>query len=587
MILKALADYYQRLLDDPDVDIAPFGFERKPIDFVIELDSKGKMANLLDVRTGESKKRKGKAFLVPKAVKRTAGIKPNLLWDTLPYTLGRATFDAKKNMEKLNARAIEQHQAFITEIKTVFADCDDPGIKALISFLDTKELLKEVFVHPLWSEMKACTGNFSFKLVEDIGLVCQRPEVRAEILVHAVPTGSTRACAVSGKNDVPAELHTAIKGVWGAQSSGANIVSFNLDAFRSFGKKQGYNAPIGQTTEFAYTTALNYLLASNKQRAQVGDASTVFWAKEPCDLENDFYDLIGQPHKGEEKVSYEKIRSLLAAVKTGIPPEEENIAFYVLGLAPNASRIAIRFWYEGNVKELKERIAQHFEDIEIVRAPHDPEYLSLFQLLLATATESKADNISPNLGGEVARAVLSGTIYPRTMLSGAIRRGKAEQRVTFARASIIKGFLARHARITGKCDKEVSMALDKTYDNIGYVLGRLFAVLERIQEQAQGAGLNKTIRDTYFGAASSSPLVTFRRLQDLAIHHLAKIRNSGKSTVWLEKLLGEVENLIPPQGIPAILDLEDQGRFAVGYYHQRQDFFKTKDNQDVKGVENE
>jgi CRISPR-associated protein Csd1 len=213
----------------------------------------------------------------------------------------------------------------------------------------------------------------------------------------------------------------------------------------------------------------------------------------------------------------------------------------------------------------------------MVRAPHDPEFLSLFKLLVSTAAERKADNIPPNLGGDVARAVLTGTAYPRTLFANAIRRCKAEQAVGFARASIIKGCLARNTRISKSNQKEVSMALDKTYDNIGYVLGRLFAVLERIQEQAQ-SGLNKTIRDTYFSAAASSPLVTFKRLQDLAIHHLAKIRNSGKSTVWLERMLGEVENLIPPQGVQSILSLEDQGRFSVGYYHQRQDFFTKKDN---------
>ncbi len=400
----------------------------------------------------------------------------------------------------------------------------------------------------------------------------------------AKPNGSTQICSIKGTEDVPAELHTAIKGVWGAQSSGANIVSFNLDAFRSFNKKQGHNAPVGQQAEFAYTTALNYLLASEHQRMQVGDASTVFWAKNPCDFEEDFSFCFGLPKKGEEAVNYEKIRGLLAAVRSGVPSEEADLPFYVLGLAPNASRISIRFWYDGNLKEIKERVAEHFQDMEMIRAPHDPEFLSLFQLLLSVATEHKSENIPPNLGGEVARAVLTGTAYPRSLFANAVRRNKAEQRVTFARASIIKALLVRQARFSKSNQQEVSMALDKTYDNIGYVLGRFFAVLERIQEQAQGTGLNKTIRDTYFGAATSSPLVTFNRLNQLSIHHLAKMRNGGKNTVWLEKLLGEVNGLLPKEGVPPILDLEDQGRFSVGYYHQRQDFFTKKETED-KGEE--
>jgi CRISPR-associated protein Csd1 len=575
MILKALADYYQRLLDDPNTDIAPPCFERKPIDFLIVLNEDGSFENLRDIREGTGRNRKGRISLVPKGVKRSSGIAANLLWDTAPYVLGKALTQKGKKLEDLEERAVKQHAAFIGKIEQTFEGCEDQGIQAVRSFLKKGDC-SLVFSHVIWPDVEESGGNISFVLAGEIRLICQRPDVVTAILGKSEPEGTVQTCAVTGKEDIPAELHTAIKGVWGAQSSGANIVSFNLDAFRSFGKKQGYNAPVGQSVEFAYTTALNYLLASENQRMQVGDASTVFWAKNPCDFEQDFHSFLAPP-KGEESISYDKIRGLLSAVKTGIPPQEADQPFYVLGLAPNASRIAVRFWYDGNVKEIKERVAQHFQDLEMVRAPHDPEFLSLFQMLVSTATERKADTIPPNLGGEVARAVLTGIAYPRTLFANAIRRCKAEQSVGFARASIIKACLARNARISKSTKKEVSMALDRTYDNIGYVLGRLFAVLERIQEQAQGKGLNKTIRDTYFSAAASSPMVTFKRLQDLAIHHLAKIRNSGKSTVWLEKMLGEVENLIPPQGVPATLGLEDQGRFSVGYYHQRQEFFTKKE----------
>lgn len=583
MILKALADYYQRLADDPGSDIAPPGFERKPIEFLIVLNERGEFVNLRDIREGAEKKRKGRISLVPKSVKRASNILPNHLWDNPAYVLGRALPQKGKDLDELQARAIKQHQAFVDNVELTFKNCDDAGIIAVRHFLSTGDF-DAVFSHAVWKDVEESGGNLSFSLSGDSKLVCQRPKVIAAILESSEPEGETQACSVSGREDVPAELHTSIKGVWGAQSSGANIVSFNLDAFRSFGKKQGHNAPVGRQTEFAYTTALNYLLASEKQRMQVGDASTVFWAKSPCDFETDFLDYLA-PKKGEEAVDYGKIRGLLSSYQTGIPPEEADQAFYVLGLAPNASRIAIRFWYEGSVKGIKERLVEHFEDMEIVRAPHDPEYLSLFQLLVATATERKADNIPPNLGGEVARAVLAGTSYPRTLFANAIRRCKAEQNVGFARASVMKAFLVRNARISKSNQQEVSMALDTTYDNIGYVLGRLFAVLERIQEQAQGKGLNKTIRDTYFGAAASSPLVTFKRLDQLAVHHLAKIRNAGKSAVWLERLLGEVNGLLPKEGIPSILSLEDQGRFSIGYYHQRQNFFTKKESIEEQGEE--
>jgi CRISPR-associated protein Csd1 len=578
MILKALADYYERLANDPSVDVAPYGFEYKAIPFLIVIGRDGRFLNVRDTRQGEGKERLAREFCLPRGEKKSSGIKANLLWDNPQYVLGASKSDTKKDVKK----AHDALNAFECHLTQEIADIDDDAVIALKKFYDQKQY-EQVASHPLFQEIIQENANLTFILDGDDVLVAQRPSIAEKVtsqFSRIRDPEMQQASAISGKRDEAAILHTAIKGVWGAQTSGANIVSFNDEAYCSFGrtkKDQGLNAPIGKHDEFAYTTALNRLLAKrSRQRMQVGDASTVFWSKEPCDLESDL-PLYLAPAKGEEAVSYEKIRSLLSAVRTGIPPEDGEVPFFVLGLAPNASRIAVRFWYDGNVKEIKERIAQHFEDTAIVRAPHDAEYLSLFQLLVATATERKSENIPPNLGGDVARSILTGAAYPRTLLANALRRCKAEQRIDYARAAILKGFLVRNARLAKQTTKEVSMALDREFDNIGYVLGRLFAVLERIQGQAQGGGLNKTIRDTYFGAAASSPLVTFKRLQDLAVHHLAKIRHSGKSAVWLEQLMQEVLGHVPPQGIPPILALEDQGRFAIGYYHQRQEFFTKKD----------
>ncbi|MBW2107873.1 MAG: type I-C CRISPR-associated protein Cas8c/Csd1 [Deltaproteobacteria bacterium] len=580
MILRALADYYERMRSDPNCDVAPPGFEKKAIPFLLVINQQGQLTNIRDTRTGEGKKKTAREFMVPQGEKKTSGIKPNLLWDNSQYVLGSPKSDSEKDKKK----AEDAFSAFRKRFDETFDESfQDEGINALRGFL-SKGNFSPVFDYELWPEIKNSNANLSFLLEGESRLIAQRKSVIEHITERMKPIGKLQACAVTGKKDVPVLLHTAIKGVWGAQSSGANIVSFNLEAFRSFGKKQGLNAPVGQHTEFAYTTALNMLLAKgSRQRIQVGDASTVFWARAEHPFEDDFSCFLGEPPKGKNP-DYGRIRSLLKAVKTGVLPKEDDMPFYVLGLAPNASRIAIRFWYEGNVRDLKQKIAQHFEDIEIVCAPHDRKFLSLFRLLLSIVPEKsdrKADNIPPNLGGQLARAVLAGTPYPRTLLSGAVRRCKAEQKITHARAAIIKGFLVREARFRKSTKKEVQMALDKTNTNIGYVLGRLFSVFERIQEQAQ-TGLNKTIKDTYFSAASSSPQVTFKRLHELAIHHLAKIRNSGQSTIWLEKLIQEVMDKVPAEGPPTTLALEDQGRFAIGYYHQRQDFF-TKKEKDTKG----
>jgi CRISPR-associated protein Csd1 len=593
MILQALAGYYERLLNDSSSGIAPPGFETKAIPFLVVISKEGKFLNLRDTRTGEGKKKNARSFLVPQGEKKASGIKANLLWDAPQYLFGTPKSDAEKDKK----RAAEAFEAFRQRIEETFpVPFSDDGMNAVKRFLDAGDF-SALATTAEWREIVEATPNLTFILEGDSCLIIQRPAVRKHLEKQPGSNEHQQTCSVSGELDVPATLHTAIKGVWGAQSSGANIVSFNLAAFRSLGKEQGLNAPVGEKTVFAYTTALNHLLEKgSRQRMQVGDASTVFWSKAANPIEDEFSWLIGEPPKGEEAVSYGKIRSLLGAVRSGVLPVEDDLPFYVLGLAPNASRIAIRFWYEGSVKEIKQKIAQHFDDVEIIRAPFEPEFISLKRLLLATTRRSSSHpygddaDIVPNLGGEIFRSVLHGLPYPKNLLTKLINRVKAEQglcdqnsrkleNVTHARAALIKGILVRNARFTKTTNKEVSVALDREYDNIGYVLGRLFAVLERMQEQAQGGNLNKTVRDTYFGAACSNPLVTFKRLQDLTIHWLAKIRNSGKNTVWLEKLMQEVMNLVPSAGIPPILKIDDQGRFAVGYYHQRQDFFMKKETE--------
>lgn len=574
MILKALSDYYDRMINDPSRDIAPMGFERKPIPFVLILNKNGNVIDIKDTRTKKGKSSSARVFRVPQGEKKSSGIKANLLWDSPQYVLGVSKEENEKNI----ARAQDSLEAFVKKLGETFCEgFKDEGIDAVKRFFKIRPF-NDVFNHELWPEIFDSNANMTFMLQGEERLIAQRPEVIRKIIEKSKDLTNAQVCSLSGDFDEPAELHTAIKGVWGGQSSGANIVSFNLSAFCSFGKTQGLNAPIGRKKMFAYTTALNTMLESgSKQRMQIGDTSTVFWTTESHPFEDEFSAFLGEPVKGEEP-DYGKIRSLIAAVKTGVLPPEDNTKFFVLGLAPNAARIAIRFWYEGDVQDMKQKIVQHFEDIEIVRSSYDREFLSLFQLLVSTATEGKADKIPPNLGGEVARAVMYGTVYPRTILSGAIRRCKAEQRVTHARASLIKGFLVRDARLKKTTKSEVNMKLDKENENIGYLLGRLFSVLERIQEEAHSTKLNKTIRDSYFSAATSNPVVTFKRLQDLAVHHLAKIKNAGKSSNWLDILMQEVISKIPSNGIPTSLTLEDQGRFAIGYYHQRQDFFTKKNN---------
>jgi CRISPR-associated protein Csd1 len=421
-------------------------------------------------------------------------------------------------------------------------------------------------------------------------MICQSPAVQEAISRQASAEGSTVHCLISGTEDVIERLHPAIKGVWGAQTSGANIVSFNLDAFNSWGKTKGANAPVGKKAAFAYTTALNHLLAKDsRQRIQIGDASTVFWAEKPGHpMESQFGDLFSEPPKDDPDRNTEAVKSLYRSPETGTSMfDNDGTRFYVLGLAPNAARIAVRFWHMASISDLAAQFRQHFEDIAIAHAPHEPETLSLFRLAVSMAAQGKSENIPPNLMGDTMKSILTGLPYPQTLLQAAIRRSRAEQAVVYPRAALIKACINRLSRKTNPANQEeLKVSLDLSNTNTGYRLGRLFAALEKIQEDAN-PGINATIRDRFYGAASSTPVAVFTTLLRLKNHHISKLKGEKPGlAVKREKLIGEIieEGLDGKLGFPATLSLADQGRFAIGYYHQRQAFFTKTDQSEDEGI---
>lgn len=574
MILRALTKYYASRVE------FPAGYQKKEIPFIITLNAEGCFVNLLDTRSVEGKIKRSRVCLVPREIKRSgskAWEKANLLWDTPAYVIGLSNKDA--------GNAKRKHESFIKRFKEVFPEpLFDKGIAAVSYFLLGRGF-EDLQLHCSWPDVLETDGYLTFKLDGDECLICERTAVK-DILSNPVTfLGKTSRgiCLVSGERDEIAQLHNVVKGVRGAQSMGANIVSFNLAAFNSFGKGQGYNAPIGKKTEFAYVTALNGLLdKDSRQKMQVGDATTVFWADPGHDMENWFAGFFGEPLKGSSEQDSAAIKALYEAPKTGaVPLLDDKTSFYVLGLAPNASRIAIRFWYQGSVGEVAGNVKQHFDDIAIVHGQKEPERLSLFRLLVSTAVQGKSENIQPQLAGEFMKTILTGTPYPQALLAAALRRVRAERDTTYARAALIKAVLTREARYRNSNAKEVGMSLDTSNTNPGYLLGRLFAVLERAQEQAS-PGINATIRDRFYGAASSTPVAVFAHLMKLKNHHIAKIDNKG-AAVNLEKHIGEiVDKLGADNAFPAHLPLDDQGRFAVGYYHQRQSFFTKKSDGSAK-----
>ncbi len=580
MILQALAVYYQRIAKEGGTEIAPEGFQKVAIPFIINLDHNGRFKGITDTRHAEGNTKTAHDFLVPKAVKRTVAIAPNLLWDNPAYVLGQPKPDKKKDPKKLSERAAQQHEAFIGRIHDTFPDANcDPGISATLHFLQQGDFT-DILNDPLWLEIEASGSNLAFKLEGEQCLICQHPTVHQAIRSSAAGNDSlVQPCLILGNPDHTSVLHAAIKGVRGAQSTGANIVSFNLAAFNSFGKEQGYNAPVGMKAEFAYTTALNHLLRrDSRQKLKVGDATAVFWAERKHKFESTLADIFGEPEKGEPEQDYKRLIALFRSPKTGARTGlDPDTRFFVLGLAPNAARIAVRFWWAGTVGQIAENIGQHFDDLEMVKGPEEWHRITLGSLLRCTALQKKDDNIPPNLAGDTMKAILAGTPYPQTLLASAIRRCRAEQTIHYTRAALIKAILTRETRYYKRKGKEVGMSLDTANTNPGYLLGRLFAVLEMIQEEASPS-INTTIRNKFYGAASGTPVTAFPHLMKLKNHHLAKLENRGRA-VNLEKQIGEiVDKLESDDSFPSHLNLHDQGRFTVGYYHQRQAFFAKKEH---------
>jgi CRISPR-associated protein Csd1 len=577
MILQELVRYYDRKATDPDPSrrLPALGLEDKEIPFVIELTSDGHINQLRDTRSLDAKKLRARSFLVPQGEKKTSGVKANLLWDSAEYVIGLQR-ERKGKAELSPASAYRARIEALPE--TVKADA---GIRAVLAALARADWTV-LQGHEAWKEIEETNPVMTFQLAGDHQLVCQRAAVVEAASTSQAPDDAPAAwCLIEGRQQPIQRLHAAIKGVWGAQTSGANIVSFNARAFESYGKteRQGENAPVGQRSAFAYTTALNNLLApGSRNRVQVGDASTVFWADSPSRFDGEFTlaDFFGENKEAPDR-GVRAVQALFDALKTGqLPVGERDVNFFVLGLAPNAARISVRFWLRAPLAELAPRIAQHFEDLRVARRfETDPVTPSLFRLLSSLALQSKLDNVPPRLAGEWMRAILEGHPYPAGLLNAAVIRCKAEQEVTYLRAAVLKAWLnreyrRRHSELPPHYS-HFKETLDMEQTDVPYRLGRLFAVLERIQQQAM-PGINATIRDRYYGAASTTPVAVFTTLLRLKNAHLKKLAEGAIS--YFERLIGEVVE--PMADFPRHLTLPEQGRFALGYYHQRQAFFTRK-----------
>lgn len=576
-LLTSLARAYDRLPDAP-----PFGFSTEKIGFAISVRDDGS-ATVIDLR-GDEKKRPPRMLIVPQAIKRAAGIAPNFLWDKTAYVLGLTAGEGK--------RTALEHQAFKDRHAEWLSGTDDPGLLAFMRFLK------------VWTPDQALPGwaddlrdqNAVFIYEPDrIARVwmADRPAAREAWRNKAVAEASdNQMCLVNGVRAPVARLHPSIKGVWGAQSSGGSLVSFNLDAFTSYGHEQGDNAPVSEAAAFAYTTALNrFLTKDSGHRIQIGDASTVFWADgsavEATACEWLFSAMIGggdaavEDAAAEDKVATSEIKNRLEMIQQGTalaqiaPKLADGVRFHILGLAPNAARLSVRFHYEDDFGKLIQNYQNHLDNLRLDPPPRDgfPPLWRYFQEL---AVLGKRENVPPNLVGDWMRAILTGQPYPLTLLVTTLMRLRGDGDVNALRAGILKSVLIRNLKL------EVPVALDPTLPNKGYVLGRLFAVYEEIQRAALGGNVNATIKDKFYGAASATPQKVFAVLDRGSANHFAKLRKQSPGwAVNLEKLLTSITEVMEPgkDPIPVALSSAEQAMFGIGYYHQRSEAFRKRETQ--------
>ena len=597
MILASLARYYRRLAAETDEmgnpKVPPYGFSEEKIGWILVLDKEGRLKTVVPNLTAD-KKPQPKLMSVPQSFKRPGTTpKPFFLWDKTSYALG---VEANKNKAEAKEKPFTSSEKTFDAFKQYHLDLlqnsEDEGLQALCRFLQNWQPA-HFAAENLPAEM--LDANIAFSLEKPTTLIHKR-EAAQTLWAGCLKSDEALEglCLISGDTAPIARLHPAIKGVFGGQSSGGSIISFNKEAFASFGKEQGANAPVSEQSAFAYTTALNYLLRrENNHCLTIGDASTVFWAEADdsatAQAAEGFFAHVFTPPDDEQESA--KVFNVLKQISNKGRPLQEiapelspNTRFYILGLAPNAARISVRFWLDTTFGQLAENLAQHWQDLALEPCAWKTPP-SIFKLLLETAIKfknsegryekPKAETISPVLAGEMTRAVICGTPYPLSLLSQLITRIRADGDVNGLRVAMMKAVLERRFR-KGFIEEGVPMSLNNESPNRAYLLGRLFAVLERIQYQALGE-LNAGIADRYYGSASAVPFSVFPRLLSGAKHHLSRLRkDKAGMAVNLDKDLGEIIAKLP-ETFPRHLSIDEQGRFAIGYYHQKQSYFAKKE----------
>ena len=565
MILKALYDYYNRCDNLPAK-----GMEEKEIGFLIVLSPKGEFLRFEDCRKGKDHAR---LYLVKKHVGRSSAAVANYLYDNSAYVLGYS--DKSNGKEQLY---FDTFKAQIEDIAEAFPYNNE--ILAVKAFYNNsrEEVIQTVSQDSLWEDIKKNLSKkystFSFRIEGDLRIVAEKKEI---LQLEEKDSSDATFCLVSGEYGVPVDTTTATM-IPGSQAT-AKLVAFQVNSgYDSYGKSKCGNAPISENAEFAYTTALNSMLQKgSRNKFMLGSRTFVFWASNnneaSRETEESLFDLLGYSEEANDdpNANLMKVRKVFESIYSGMLKTDFDDKFYILGLAPNSARIAVVYWSETTLKDFAEKILKHFCDMEIQDTRKDKKpYMGVREIISSVTLGGKMSDATPNLPEAVVKSIFQGLPYPQTLYSACIRRIRAEQKLTITRAAIIKAYLNRQSNN----NKKIDIMLDKDNNNQGYLCGRLFAVLDKIQEDANNIS---SIRERYMNAASATPSAVFSTILNLSVHHSEKLDEGRR--IYFEKIKQEILDKVSVDGFPTHLDLQDQGRFFVGYYHQRQDFFTSKKEQ--------
>ena len=579
MILQALTRHYEALLQRGE--IAAPGWSPAKISFALCLDKDGQVTQVIptmeEVTMGKKTVLRPQSMILPSAVKRTVGIASNFLWDNSAYLLGVDQKGKPERSRDCFRVAASLHHAVLDGV-------DSPAARAILAFFDTWQP-KKAMEHPALSgqyETISAGGNLLFRV--DGRYVHEDAVIREAWQRYrdgADEDAVRMQCLVTGREDEIPATHPAIKGVWDAQSRGAALVSFNAPAFCSYGREQNYNAPVGKYAAFAYTAALNHLLADRDNVQVIGNTTIVCWAEGADPVYPDTF-MAFMSGNMPSTISNNALRAALKNLAKGLPCEElgvdPNRTFYILGLAPNAARLSVRFFLRDSFGRLMRNVNDHYERLEIVKPAYaKPGVLSLWALLRETVRDPKKQVPSPAMAGATARAVFAGGLYPASLLEAVMLRIRAERNITWGRAAIIKAYYLKNPH--KDCPEEVlTVSLNEASTNIPYTLGRLFSVYEAAQ-QAANPGINTTIKDKYFNSAAAMPASIFPVLNNLYQKHLRKLETGQR--VYFDKQVSALKGVLS-ESYPTRMTLAQQGAFDLGYYHQTQKrYTKKEENENV------